>query len=471
MRAYSMDLRERALLDSDAGMKAADVATKYRVSGSWVRLLKQRRRETGEIAPRPQRHGRCRMLAPHLHTLAALIAEQPDRTLAELKDALGTPASVPTVWRAAFLRAPRRNAASGPAAHGATCASSKSTSATRWSSAARSSLVSAAARSRCACSTRNVVERPTSRRASSASSRRAASSRATAAACTCCSALRTPALAGSRDVGGRLELQRLDSAVNLPLLHPGAGRVGIGPARAERHADVQSHAPGRKVQASDRRERIQVTARHGADDGAAEAGAVAEHGGATDAGGGVAGDEIHRPQPLALCQLQREIRALPIALCFLDIGTIRQGRPDGRADVDCLRAGRGAVHRYHVGFPDRVPRIGDDQLLQRDHRGTPAALRQHAGLHPGCHLRFRLQHINLCQRADLRPQAILLELPLRERLRPAGVLEGIARIDQFPIRPPNGGERRGLLTVEKTLLLAFRPLVKSTDTRLPHGNS
>ena len=46
MQAYSMDLRERALLDSDAGMKAADVAVKYRV-GSWVRLLKQRRRETG----------------------------------------------------------------------------------------------------------------------------------------------------------------------------------------------------------------------------------------------------------------------------------------------------------------------------------------------------------------------------------------------------------------------------------------
>ena len=58
MRAYSMDLRERALLDSDAGMKAADVAAKYRVSGSWVRLLKQRRRETGEVAPRVQRHGR-----------------------------------------------------------------------------------------------------------------------------------------------------------------------------------------------------------------------------------------------------------------------------------------------------------------------------------------------------------------------------------------------------------------------------
>ena len=101
MRAYSMDLRERALLDSDAGMKAADVAAKYRVSGSWVRLLKQRRRDTGEVAPRVQRHGRRCMLEPHLHTLAALTLRQhPDRTLAELKDARVTPASVPTVWRA-----------------------------------------------------------------------------------------------------------------------------------------------------------------------------------------------------------------------------------------------------------------------------------------------------------------------------------------------------------------------------------
>ena len=83
MRASSMDLRERALLDiSDAGMKAAEVAAKYRVGGSWVRLLEQRRRETGEVAPRVQRHGRCCM--PPLHTLAALIAAHPDRTLASL---------------------------------------------------------------------------------------------------------------------------------------------------------------------------------------------------------------------------------------------------------------------------------------------------------------------------------------------------------------------------------------------------
>ena len=34
MRAYSMDLRERVLLDSDAGMMAVAVAEKYHVSGS-----------------------------------------------------------------------------------------------------------------------------------------------------------------------------------------------------------------------------------------------------------------------------------------------------------------------------------------------------------------------------------------------------------------------------------------------------
>ena len=93
MRAYSMDLRERALLDSDAGMKAADVAAKYRVSGSWLQLSQATASaRLGEVSSRIQRHGRRPILEPHLHTLAALIAAQPDRTLAELKDALATPA-------------------------------------------------------------------------------------------------------------------------------------------------------------------------------------------------------------------------------------------------------------------------------------------------------------------------------------------------------------------------------------------
>ena len=104
MRASSMDLRERVLLDSAAGMKAADVAATSRASGSWVRLLKQRRRETGEVAPRVQRQGRRGMLEPPLHTVADLITAHQDRTRAERKDALATPARVPTVWRTVRAR-------------------------------------------------------------------------------------------------------------------------------------------------------------------------------------------------------------------------------------------------------------------------------------------------------------------------------------------------------------------------------
>ncbi len=100
MRAYSMDLRDRAFRLLDAGLLPDAVATQLQVSGSWVRLLRQRRRETGEIEPRAQRYGPRRKLEPHLHTLAALIEEQPDRTLAELRDALPVPVSLPTIWRA-----------------------------------------------------------------------------------------------------------------------------------------------------------------------------------------------------------------------------------------------------------------------------------------------------------------------------------------------------------------------------------
>ena len=99
MRAYSMDLRVRALRDSDAGMKAADVAAKYAVSGSWVRLLKQRRRATGEIAPRGQRYGPRPKLGPHLERLSALIQAQPDRTPMG-QEALAIEVGLATIWRA-----------------------------------------------------------------------------------------------------------------------------------------------------------------------------------------------------------------------------------------------------------------------------------------------------------------------------------------------------------------------------------
>ncbi len=99
MAAYSMDLRLRVLRDADAGMPSDELADKYSVSRAWVDRLKQRRRETGEIAPRKQTRWRPAILHAQLPQLEALIGKQPDRTLAELQDALRTPASLPTLCR------------------------------------------------------------------------------------------------------------------------------------------------------------------------------------------------------------------------------------------------------------------------------------------------------------------------------------------------------------------------------------
>jgi transposase len=100
MAAYSMDLRRRVLHDADAGMGSDALAEKYSVSRAWVDRLKQRRRETGEIAPRKQTRWRTPILYAQLGQLEALIREQSDRTLAELQEALQTSASLPTLCRA-----------------------------------------------------------------------------------------------------------------------------------------------------------------------------------------------------------------------------------------------------------------------------------------------------------------------------------------------------------------------------------
>ena len=39
--AYSMDLRERVITDSDAGLSSKELAERYHVSRAWVDALKQ----------------------------------------------------------------------------------------------------------------------------------------------------------------------------------------------------------------------------------------------------------------------------------------------------------------------------------------------------------------------------------------------------------------------------------------------
>lgn len=99
MAPYSMDLRMRVMRDWDAGMVADAVAAKYSVSRAWVHRLQQRRRETGSIAPRQQTRWRTPILAAHEERVRALLAAQPDRTLAEVREALGVTVSLSTVWR------------------------------------------------------------------------------------------------------------------------------------------------------------------------------------------------------------------------------------------------------------------------------------------------------------------------------------------------------------------------------------
>ena len=100
MAPYSMDLRTRVLADCEAGLAAKDVAAKFRVSRSWVNRLVQRRRETGEVGPRPQKIFRTQAFAGQQDRLRALVAAQPDQTLAELRDALHSSASLSSLWRA-----------------------------------------------------------------------------------------------------------------------------------------------------------------------------------------------------------------------------------------------------------------------------------------------------------------------------------------------------------------------------------
>jgi transposase len=94
MKAYSMDLRERVIGDCDAGMPTKQVALKYQVSPAWVRRLKQRRRERGDIQPRPGGH-RPRQI--DRQQLAALVAQQPDATLAQLQQRLGLTCSLAAI--------------------------------------------------------------------------------------------------------------------------------------------------------------------------------------------------------------------------------------------------------------------------------------------------------------------------------------------------------------------------------------
>ena len=87
-RAYSADLRERALAAGEAGEgRQSEIARVYRIGertlSAWLRTA----REEGRRAPRPPRGGRP-PVGGEAATLAGLVAERNDATLAEYADRL-----------------------------------------------------------------------------------------------------------------------------------------------------------------------------------------------------------------------------------------------------------------------------------------------------------------------------------------------------------------------------------------------
>ena len=114
MKAYSMDLRELVLKDCDGGLGTKAVAAKYSVSAAWVRRLKQRRRETGRVAPAAQRHGPEPGWAAHAEAIRAAVRAAPDLTLDEYRARFALPVSRSALHRAlAALRLARKKSRPG----------------------------------------------------------------------------------------------------------------------------------------------------------------------------------------------------------------------------------------------------------------------------------------------------------------------------------------------------------------------
>src|SRR4051812_49773805 len=87
-RAYSTDLRERALAACEAGEGSqSGIARRYRIGERTLSAWPRAAREEGRRAPRPRRGGRP-PAGGEREALAGLVAERNDATLAEYADLL-----------------------------------------------------------------------------------------------------------------------------------------------------------------------------------------------------------------------------------------------------------------------------------------------------------------------------------------------------------------------------------------------
>ena len=88
MKAYSQDLRERALQALERGERPSDIARRLEVSRFWIWRVQKRLTDTERRDSLPRGGYRKPRLALWEETLRSWIQEQPDLTLVELRQRL-----------------------------------------------------------------------------------------------------------------------------------------------------------------------------------------------------------------------------------------------------------------------------------------------------------------------------------------------------------------------------------------------
>jgi transposase len=105
MKPYPLELRQRIVEAVDQQEDTSEeIAGIFQVHSSYVYKLLRQRRNTSDLAPLPHGGGaRAKLESEERGVLAALVVEQPDATLAELRDGIRkrkrVSVSVSTVWR------------------------------------------------------------------------------------------------------------------------------------------------------------------------------------------------------------------------------------------------------------------------------------------------------------------------------------------------------------------------------------
>jgi len=97
MKPIPTEMRRRILDDCTEGMTEKAAALKWKVSQSFIAKLKRHVRETGSVEPKRGKTGPKPKLEPHYSKLKKIVADTPDATLFEIRDALPVKVSHQTV--------------------------------------------------------------------------------------------------------------------------------------------------------------------------------------------------------------------------------------------------------------------------------------------------------------------------------------------------------------------------------------